>query len=442
MSNSLYWRKLLAFFYACLIVISLIGLVALVGKNLGNTSPTNTNYADFVGYYRCASMVLSEDRTKIYDRDLQLQYFNALTAADKSTQYIYSQNPPFFFVLLTPFALFPLNLSFKLWIALSIGSVVFVLFLLMNKLHGSKFPVVCLFVAAALVSAPGWIGLSVGQMSCFITALAILFYFGLVFKRDLLCGIALALISTKFQYVFFLLIPLLAKKRWRAIAYAAGAGISLLAFSALVVGSQNVLNYPAMLVNAETTKDYLGVFPEYMISLRGVLSLVMDRHNALLANTVILFLGLIPLFLLWKHQARNDFKESSAWAMTITIILALFLSAHTHIYDDVLLLLPAALTLPLLWRVPATIESRTAGGAMADLSDGDLSGGCIKSSVAAWLMQALLLTFPLLSWLALIACNNYDMVKRTPFALINLALAVCSIVCYRQCARQVKKKQE
>ena len=398
------WRKLLGFSYSCFIVVSLICLFVMTGKDLGQTDPNSKIYADFVGYYRSGKMVLSEDRNKIYDREIQLKYFNELGAAQQSDQFIYSQNPPFFFLMLAPFASIPLSISFKIWIALSIVLPATAIHFLMKELHQTKWNTNMIFVLAALLSVPGWICVFVGQMSWFVALFFTLFCLGFIKKNDVLTGIALSLITSKFQYVFVLGIPVLASRRWRAIAWAAGTELILLAVSALILGPENVITYPKLLFSAETTKDYIGVFPEHMISLRGVLSLFLNTHQALVISSLLMFAGLIPLFIFWFKTSRNEAAENSAWALSITICAALLLSAHTHIYDDVLLLVVAALTLPFFWK---SIEYKGAAGTV-------------------W--QTILYAFPAASWVIFIVCGNVELIKRTPFALINLILVIAGLM--------------
>lgn len=405
-------RKLLAFAYKCLIVASLAALFAITGNSLGQTDPGNSHYADFLGYYRSAKIVLSEDRSRIYDRELQLKYFNSLGAAQQSTEFIYSQNPPFFFLLLAPFALLPLNLSFKLWIALSVLSTLAAVYLLLKVLHETKTSTAIFYTSAALLSAPGWICIAVGQMSWFMTALFALFFWAIRARKDLFCGIVLALSTSKFQYVFIMATALLGRRQWKALAYALLSELILLGGSAAVIGLNNVINYPLLLMNAETTRDYAGVFPEYMISLRGVFSLFFDRHAALLSSSILMFAGLLPLTMLWWQEKRLESRQSFAWASAITICAALLLSAHTHIYDDLLLLIAAAATLPMIHHLNSI--------------DGDLSSGTTHG-VAAKLWSAALLSFPFLSWMLLVTCNNVDALRRTPFAFLNLMLLMCAL---------------
>jgi hypothetical protein len=211
--------------------------------------------------------------------------------------------------------------------------------------------------------------------------------------------------------------------RWKAIAWAIASELVLLGISAFVIGVGNVINYPSLLFNAETTKDYSGVFPEYMISMRGVLSLFLDRHAALLASSILMFASLFPLVLLWFHSKTDSTKSSFVWASSITVCTALLVSAHTHIYDDLLLLVPAALSLPLLFvnRTTELTETKKTSAALEKL----------------W--SLLILSFPYLSWMLLIICNSFDAVRRTPFAFLNLVLLLCAVYFFFQ-GKQSKQK--
>src|SRR5262249_42487200 len=138
-------------------------------------------------------------------------------------------------------------------------------------------------------------------------------------------------------------------------------------------------------------------------------------HMALVLSSIVVFASLVPLIFLWS-RLKQEPKEAFLWAMSATIILALVLSAHTHIYDDTLLLVPAALTLPLLFDAE-------------------------ENSVCACLWRIIFLSFPWLSWGLLFSCNHFDSIKRTPFALLNIVLSICALNCLLKLGR-AKVQQE
>lgn len=413
--------KLPLYLYCAASILVFLTLFAVSGFQLGKTNPESRTYADFIGYYRSGKIVLSSDRGKIYDRQVQLDYFNSLNAARHSEEFIYSQNPPFFFILVAPFALLPLELSFKLWVMLSVLAAGLALHFLRKLLdEGTIAAGSLLLTTCALISAPGWICIVVGQMSWYMLLFCTIFSIGLLSRKDFLTGIGLALIACKFQYSFLLGLPLLALKRWKAVGYAIGCGLFLLLISALVLGPENLINYPKLLAEAETTHDYSGVFPEHMISLRGVLSLFLSRQAALSTSTALMFLSLIPLFLFWKDKGIDGSKARLAWAISVTVCSSLVFSAHTHIYDELLLALPAALTISLA--KPAKCSG-----------SGESSKDCpLRSYPAARIWKYLLVFLPFFSWFLFIFCNYMHTLKRTPFAALNLILLLCSLLCYYQ----------
>jgi hypothetical protein len=394
-------KNLFPFFILCLYSFWILALFCTFGKDLGRTSKDSNIYADFVSFYRIGQMAISDDRFQIYDEQLQLKYFNALGVTQKSSQPVFAQNPPFTFLVLIPFALLPLEASFKLWIFLSLALGLIAIAYFCRSLKTISHQEKALVFLGTLCSFPGFIALEVGQTSWFLLAFVLCFFAAFLKGHSFKAGLFLFLSTCKFQYLPFLFIPVLALKKWKVLFYFALIGIASLLASIYQFGPATVFNYPHILFHADTTTTYDGVFPEIMISLRGLLSNFMERKPALIITTALCLSSLIPLYRLWqKAEPVSQDKTititepgtQALKAIALTTLAALLLSPHCHIYDDVLLALPALCLLGLkqLREKPA------------------------KCSLA------ILAFLPLLSWILIIFLSEHF--KRMPFFVINFLL--------------------
>ena len=95
------------------------------------------------------------------------------------------------------------------------------------------------------------------------------------------------------------------------------------------------------------------------------------------------------------------------WTMAVTMLVSLVFSLHTHLYDDVFLVLAAVTTL-----TPAVNQS-----------------GVSLPTKTAW--RTLLLAFPYVSWI-MVTTSLPESVKRVPFLVCNLLLLALAIANLRQ----------
>lgn len=178
--------------------------------------------------------------------------------------------------------------------------------------------------------------LRMGQQSYIYLILESLFFWALLKRRELLAGIALAFVSMKPHYCLFLACSALAQKRWKLIAAAATTELLLLTAAALVLGWQNVIGYPAMLMHAEQTTAFLGVEAQKMVSFRGLATVLFGTQFSLHASMFVMAIGLVCTLVLWKRAQIKGLTDLS-WPIALTVLLSLVTSPHTHVYDLVLM---------------------------------------------------------------------------------------------------------
>jgi alpha-1,2-mannosyltransferase len=314
------------------------------GKLFASVENDNLTFSDFIYFYLAGHIAHSPDAHAIYDPAVQLKWLNQLLAPISLSKPFYNQHVPFEFVLWIPAAMLPLSQSYVVWLILCVlAGLSSLALLLISAKRFSKFQI-ALVLFAVCASFPSMMSLRMGQQAYVFLTLECLFFWAFLARRDIAAGVTLALVSMKPHYCLFFAIPALADKRWKLLLAAAGTELALLALAGLVLGWENVLGYPSLLLHAEQAPNLLGVDAHKMVSFRGIATLFLPRSLALYAGLAVMALGLLITFVVWKRAVKSNLIDLRV-PMSLTILLCLVTSAHTHSYD-LLLLAVLALTLP------------------------------------------------------------------------------------------------
>jgi len=395
------WKNHFAFAAVALLIAWTLYVLSILPNPITSNQPlafTHGNVIgirDFVHFYQAGWMAKSPQRTQVYDAAVQLEFTNRLIKPNHIERAFYIQYVPYIFPLMVPLTLFNMQTAFNVWYALSliVGSAG-LLYLLRQARHFSLAQkTICYF--AIVSSPPSVIALSMGQSSWFLLGFLCLLYAGLKHRRDLLGGAGLALLTIKFQYLPLFLVATVAGRRWKLITAGLITGLLLLVPAGMTIGWENVYRYPFILLQAETLKENIGVHPESMVSIRGLLTPVLPQQWIILVSIALLSAAGYIVYKLWRAVSHNRFPLD--WAMSFTTVSALALSPHCHQYDLLLLSLPAILTLPTI--NPAKILQ--------------------LPSAALRLWSLILIVYPFAGWL--VFCLKLPAI----FALANLVLLLC-----------------
>ncbi len=271
-----------------------------------------------------------------------------------------------------------------------------------------------LTIAATLAMFPSMANFTLGQAAWFLLGTTCLYFWSLYKRKDLLAGLSLALISIRPQYCLFFLIPAVVNRRWRLLAYFASGMVALLLLAGFTLGWRTVLDYPQVVLYAESTGKHLwgaGV-QRNLVSIRALLNLFLPTALSVQVGLLLFLISLLFSAWLWL-KSKNQDNQTFAWLVSITILLALISSPHTYVYDLCLL----ALTFMTLKQV-SSFKSFQA----------------MPFSLRIW--YVLLVAYPILSWCArfLATCpDTAALVVQAPgilFPLINIALLVVAAFYY------------
>lgn len=368
------------------LVVMALNVFFFMGKTLNERTKVfqvngdTLQHIDYVSLYSAACLARSNDRLRIYDPQAQLDWYNKIIYPHRVSTQCLTQYPPYFFPLMEAFTIFPLRESFIIWNAIGVMGGALAL-LLAGKVEGKlSIHSLVLTIGFYLASFPACDAILDGQTSWYFLIFFTLFFVALKTANHFGTGLFCALLALK-PHFFLMSVPACFLNRNKNVLLSLILSLlGLLLIAGFAVGFENLLKYPDVLLHAETGNTSATLFPERMTSLRGICTTLLPPTHAHLFTLLGFIAGLIGVTWIWfkaiaKHQMQLN------WAMALSIILILITSPHLHIYDCVLIVLAAVITLP-------TIR---------------LSRVMTLKSLALRAWSLILLSYPLLSWLMMTA---------------------------------------
>ncbi len=314
------------------------------GKMFAWVDGDRYSFSDFVHFYQCGQLTLSPDHERIYDPQMQLEWFNKLFTNFKWDKPHFIQYVPFVFPLCVPLALLPMAKAYVAWLILSLSCGAGSVILLARHYRRLSWGATLAILVGAASSWVSILSLRIGQPSWLLTAIVAIYFWGLFRKHDIASGIMLALASFKPHYALFFAVPAVALRRWALLATAAACEAVLLTLAGMTVGWQNVFGYPSILMHADATAGFLGVHVEKMVCVRGLLSGALPPEAVLPASLAVMLAALAGACVWWLRAAAKD-EELTRWGCAVLVLMSLFFSPHTHFYDYLILAVSAVLTL-------------------------------------------------------------------------------------------------
>ncbi len=328
---------------------------ALVNIHWYFTGP-RLDLTDFSQFYQAGQLIISPHAHRVYDPDVQEWWCLGLIYPQIPIKGLfYNQSVPFLYLFCIPYGLLPYNLAYVVW-CLSTGFMALCSLygLLKESLKGLKTGLfIPLFLVLAWSSIPAYLTVWHGQTTFLLVTCMSLSMWAFLRGRDILSGIFLSLSTVKPQYILLPLATMFGLRKWRLLAALFVTEATLFILAGCFMGFDTILNYPKVLVSAESSTRFVGVNPHVMASMRGLLSVLLPHKTAMLITTLTLFASLLPVaWLAFKTpqtksaQSLNPARSvNHRFLLAFIYTLSLVLSPHSHYFDCLLLTVPAALTL-------------------------------------------------------------------------------------------------
>ena len=289
-------------------------------------------YGEFVHYFSLSQVVYADNKIKLYDQSPE----NLRKIGIPSRIGIMDISPLTYFLML-PLAPLEVNNAQIIW-----SFVTFILGMIAccviakNCSSASNLRVAIIAIGIAS-SAPSIITMYLGQVSWFLASAIGLYLWAFFKKKDLLAGLFLAFTVVKFQYMPFLLIPLIVGRRRKLLFSAVGCGLILLVLIGFSCGFQNLSSYPAYLLHFEHV-DISCV--KLMVCVRGVLERLLPQHLTLPISCALLLIALCWLYHLWMRVHKDELQVRLA--INCTLCSCLVFAPHCFMPDTLLLGIIAA----------------------------------------------------------------------------------------------------
>jgi len=360
-------------------------------------------FIDFSKFYVAGLIAWSPDRSKLYDFPTQMLWVqNTIGTLDHPPDSI--PYTPMFCVLMRLFTWLPIEKALLLAF-ISIFSVAFIAIttILMQKGHLKKSECIVFWILALTPVGATEI-FQLGQSTFFWLGTMAIFYLCFLKKSDVFSGIALAFLALKPQYALLATAAPFGCQRWKVLVAAALTEVILIITATCVIGVDTMIYYPKFLnyAGGHVTSFIPNHNPSLgMITLRGLLAPFLPEEFNFHISSVINFLTWIPLFLVWRRCAKVG-TEAFSWAIVLTVACTIFFSAHSMLYDFILVSIGWAVT----------------------LKSGELSGQIAPDDKLKYIWVAMFWLLPGFTWLISGLHASYETSARTH------AIILLCIICF------------
>lgn len=303
---------------------------------------------DFVYFYGVGSIIKNYPAASLYDLGLQLKTFNAI-APPPNGFYGPSPYPPFIAQFFSLFARFSFTRAFLLWMGTSLALYLRGVALIVREASLQEGPARSLAFCAALAFPPYILNtLANGQISSIAFCSICLAVFLERSERPVASGLALSILVYKPTLLLLLFPMLLVTRRFKTLLGFV-SGVTLLFLESTAVEGFKI--WPTFLrflmqFKQISEKTGSGVSPSQFIDLNS-LSYGISGGRSMFALAALAVVAIATsawlASLLWRSHTLGRPGQALVWATTLT--WTLLLNLYVPMYDSVLAVIAAALTL-------------------------------------------------------------------------------------------------
>ncbi|HUP26803.1 MAG TPA: glycosyltransferase family 87 protein [Chloroflexia bacterium] len=307
---------------------------------------------DFPAVVIASRQVASGQGGSLYDLGAQLEGQQQLTREgelalgpqdNRDLKYPYPY-APFIALLWSPLSGLPPRAQMALWDLVNLALMCTGLWYLLSTLPLRPHHRLMLMLGG-LTCLPFIINLQQGQSSGLVLFSWAVGLAMLRRGRDFTAGVAFGLLALKVQWLPFLLLVLLWKRRWRTLLGMLAVGLGLLVLAVAVMGTGWIPDYLDVIVKAQQGAREFLLDPLYSHSLTGGLVALLGpgaESAARLVNLGAIVALAGALLFLWRGRWSPGTAEWDGLA-AVTFLAAIVTNGHLNTHDLCLLVLPAAL---------------------------------------------------------------------------------------------------
>jgi len=355
-----------------------IGLRSKAGTGLIHVLPS-----DFIYVYGIGSIAKNYPLTSLYNYALQLKKFNEISPfPSHESNYGPCPYPPFVALFFSLFARFPVVPAFFLWASVSVALYVAGIAAIVRCVFSQERMIASLVFSFALSFCPflhnTLINGQISTIAVFSVGVAI---FEEKNSRLFSSGLAMSILAYKPSLLFLLIPMLLLTRRFRALCgFITGSAI-LVSVATAFAGIQVWPAYAKFLrffgrfvgfknQSAHALEEYIDLKSFIQASSGG-----WSTFRLVLFISVSILIAIMLAVTIWKSAKGGRAAQNLAWATTLTWTLVL--NVYVPVYDSILFVIAAVLTLGTL----KDLEWNDALGWMTSLA--------VLIGLASWELEAI-----------------------------------------------------
>ncbi len=321
-------------------VLIIVGLAALAVIYLQLwqfmvANPIELTKKDFISQYTAGRIANSGDWGDVYDLNTQIAQQEKITGSPiVSNNFPPFMHPPFILPLLALIAYFAYVPAYHVWAVIQIILSLLSAWVLINAIPQLKSHTV--IFASILLFFPVFISILSGQDSTLLLLGLSLWAYGLLFDKDGVAGIGLAMVTIRPQIALILAIPFLFKRR-KVLWWFLGGAALLGVLSIALIGIKGVIGFFQILGISASGEGYLSN-ETAMINFIGLLKRwfpAMPSNAANISGWVMYIAAAVLLIIIWIRSSKIEEKQ-----IGLAVLLAMFAAPHLQYHDLAVLLIP------------------------------------------------------------------------------------------------------
>jgi hypothetical protein len=295
---------------------------------------------DWFSFYAAGTLVRTGGAAHLYDASVQAATQRALLGPDIRTMGY--TLPMFVALVFAPLSRLSLTASYLVWFTANLAVLAVLLRLSWEWLGSVPQSLRAVFLVCAVSVSALDVALE-GQVDLLILAGFAGCYALLLSGRPFTAGSVLTLALCKPHLAAAVVLLLLVKGQWRALAGFSVVGGVLLIGPSLLVGPHLLIDQVRLLFSfAGTSTDY-GVNAGMMINIRGTVTSLTHSSNVWFWLPLLALIAVVALSVAVRIWISRPALHAQSWALAL--VLPLLYSPHVHVQSLVLLIGAAALYL-------------------------------------------------------------------------------------------------
>lgn len=260
-----------------------LAIIASFISDWWNKSASDLRFTDYPAFLTGWKMMVTGQSANLYDLAAQTKVQQALINGSFKNDVLPFNYPPYIATIFSGLGRVSLVTGYWIWAATNVvlAGVLLVLLRRITRLVGTEWKRYALWVLAL---APLWSAFIGGVFSLWVTVGVAGFVLATLEGRQFSAGIWLGLVAFKPQYLPVLLVFIIVRRMWKALAGAVTIGAILVAVSLPSLGLDGWKGFFTLLEKFSGNGSRLNAHAELMWSARGVITRLVEEGTIYAAS--------------------------------------------------------------------------------------------------------------------------------------------------------------